>query len=136
MGNMGGMEGAPIEAKMPPMFALGMKPSAAKRPSPFGKLQMRPAPKTKKAKPTTGSFGKASMANSSMVNQIIPTIKTLHQEIMAQLSEIKGLIAQGGIATTTANLQGAQPQPPMAEMTEMAGGRRRRGTKRRGRGRA
>lgn len=107
---------------------MGM--AVSKKPSLFGAA---------KPKPQTGSpFGKATSSNA-MTSQIIPTIKTLHQEIMAQLSEIKGLVAQGGIAATTANLQGAQPQ--LYNNSGQDGGRRRatlarRGTKRRGRGRA
>lgn len=177
MGNMGGMEGAPIEAKMPPMPAVATRTPAAKRPSSLGKKpQMGPssrlgapkagktgflaklgnAGKTKKVK-LGGLLGAPVMRNQNQGkgnSEVMATLKSLGNTIMERLDRIEKLVAQNGVADTSATLDVAapmiaamprapaqsfnasgEPPPPMAELTEMAGGRRR-GTKRRGRGRA
>jgi hypothetical protein len=118
---------------------------AAKRP---GFLSSLSKPKVKAA-PKIGLMGKTKKAGlgPSMRNknggpgntEVISTLKSMGDTIMGRLDEIKKLIAQGGVANTSATLAAAAPaEMPMAPnnsgngAADMIGGRRRRATKRRG----
>ena len=119
------------------------RPRAENPPNKPKRATTKKAPLFGKAKPTSSPFGKATSSNA-VTSQIIPTMKTLHQEILGRLNKIESMIAQSGVATTSESLQEGQSQfysnggqdggrrraPPQRGVQAMRATLARRGTKR------
>jgi hypothetical protein len=136
-------ESLPQEARLMSAYATNDPPSF------FGRRQAeaqtpskRPAPAktSKKSLPITGR----PTSSTEMIKQMIPTMKTFHQEILGRLDKIESMIAQGGLAATSESLQEGQSQfynnggqdggrrraPPQRGVQAMRATLARRGTKR------
>jgi hypothetical protein len=144
-GSMGDEVPAVSEPMMAKPAAMSARRPAVKLGQPKSKLSTMGKAAPKMGMGLLGKTKKAGLG-PSMRNknggpgntEVISTLKSLGDTIMGRLDEIKKLIAQGGVANTSATLAAAAPaEMPMAPNSvngaaDMIGGRRRRATKRRG----